>query len=94
MRIEDGPEGVYSITILNVSKTGLRVSCPTKPSPHAHVEITCGSAKISGTIRYVRELSQDEFNLGISADRVSGDDRFGDDKEMDLTLLFGGNSCD
>jgi hypothetical protein len=89
LRLEDHPEGVFMVTILDVSKSGLRVRCPTGREPGTRVEINCGTARIAGTVRYTREVEPNEFNMGINADRVSRDDFLGAAEEIDLTLLFG-----
>jgi hypothetical protein len=72
--------------ILDVSRSGLRVRCPRRIEPGSQVEVICLRAIIQGEIRYCREVSEDEFYLGLQADaatsRVSGQAG-----ELDLTAL-------
>jgi hypothetical protein len=76
----------YGIVIVDISSTGLRVRCPRRIQPGSQVEVISLRAIIQGEVRYCREVSEDEFYLGIQADpatsRVSG--QSGD---LDLTAL-------
>jgi hypothetical protein len=87
MRIEGVPGGVYVVTVLDVSKVGLRVSCPVAMPLGTRVKVTCHGADIVGEIRYARDVERDGYYLGVQADQVS---RAGQvqDTEIDLTQVF------
>ena len=87
MRIEGVPGGVYVVTVLDVSKVGLRVSCPVAMPLGTRVKVTCHGADIVGEIRYARDVERDGYYLGVQADQVS---RAGQvqDAEIDLTQVF------
>jgi hypothetical protein len=86
LRIQGGIES-HSVTVLDVSRSGLRVRVGFPISANARVEILYGSATVSGEVRYSRELAVDEFNIGINVDGVTGNDQIRDGA-FDLTLLF------
>jgi hypothetical protein len=86
MRIKGVPEP-HSITILDVSRSGLRIRCRTSVPVGTRVEVTWGDALVSGAIRYAREVVEDEFHMGINVDGVSREGLV-DEREVDLTLLF------
>jgi|HubBroStandDraft_1064217.scaffolds.fasta_scaffold910145_1 hypothetical protein len=77
----------YLVTVLDVSKTGLRVCCPTAISVGTRIEVKVLGATVKGTVRYVREVDH-EFNAGIEADVVEKQVRGAQNGEIDLTSLF------
>lgn len=79
LRIEGGPASVYVVTVLDVSKSGLRVSCPVSIPVGTHVAVACCNTSIFGEIRYAREVAVDEFTIGIKALGSGG---------VDLTLFL------
>jgi len=87
MRIEGVSGGVYVVTVLDVSKFGLRVSSPIAMPLGARVKVACHGAEITGEIRYARDVEPDGYYLGVLADSVSrgGLPLPGD---IDLTALF------
>jgi hypothetical protein len=78
--------GIYVITVLDVSISGLRFTCPRDVPVGSRVEINCQSARVFGTVRYVREL-EDVFHVGIEADLMEGAGQ-PKSEEIDLTSLF------
>jgi hypothetical protein len=76
------------VTILDISRTGLRVRCPIAVPALTSVEITWGEITVGGTIRYAREVEANEYNLGISADVLSTADGPADMEGLDLNSLF------
>jgi hypothetical protein len=82
LQVEGDPTAICVVTILDVSKSGMRASCPVSIQAGARVEVTCCYATISGEVRYVREVSDDEFHVGIKVEPAAGVD-------LDLTDLFG-----
>ena len=86
LRIEGGSH-LQSVTVLDVSRSGLRVRSGTAVNTGSRVEVLYGNVTVLGEVRYARELAPDEFNIGVSADCMAGGDqvRNGD---LDLTMLF------
>lgn len=74
LRVEGLAMGVYVVTVLDVSKSGLRVSCPISVPAGTRVEVTCCDTNIIGEVRYAREVGANEFWLGIRADKGTGVD--------------------
>src|SRR5271168_1353945 len=87
MRIEGVAGGVYVVTVLDVSKVGLRVSCPVTLSLGTRVKVACHGAEIAGEIRYARDVERDGYYLGIRADKVSRGGQ-AQEVEIDLTAIF------
>lgn len=79
LQIEGVPASVYVVTVLDVSKSGLRVSCPISVPVGSRVSVACWNTNISGEVRYTREVALDEFHIGIKAAGSSG---------LDLTLFL------
>ena len=72
MRILGPPGGAFVVTILDISKNGLRVRC-TRPLPNGtHVEIKCRRKLVTGEIRYARTIESSGVHLGIEAVGVAG----------------------
>jgi len=87
MRIEGVAGGVYVVTVLDVSKFGLRVSCPIALPLGTRVKVACHGAEIAGEIRYARDVERDGYYLGMRAEAVSRGGQT-QDGEIDLTALF------
>jgi hypothetical protein len=87
LRVTGERGAVYVITILDVSKAGLRLSGSIALAPGAHVEVLCRGVKISGYVRYSRNTGREEFHMGIRAEDDSPGPRT-EEGELDLTLLF------
>src|SRR5713226_1657365 len=85
--IEGMPSGVYAVTVLDVSKSGLRVRCPTALPNRTRVRVKCLGARVSGEVRYSRHIGQHEFHLGVEVDSAAVGAQ-SERREMDLTLLF------
>lgn len=86
LRIPEIRGGIYVITVLDVSISGLRFSCPRDVPVGSRVEVKCLRAKVGGIVRYVRE-GEREFHVGIEADLVEAPGRPAD-APLDLTELF------
>jgi hypothetical protein len=79
MRIAGVRGGIYLITVLDVSKSGLQVSCSAAFATGTRVEVRCRGVRVAGEVRYSREVLPQEIHLGIAADAS---------EEMDLAQLF------
>jgi hypothetical protein len=79
--------GVYVVTILDVSKTGLRISASMALASGTPVDVLCRGVRITGAVRYARNVGRDEFHLGVKVDDDSAGPRT-EEGELDLTLLF------
>lgn len=87
MRIQGKPDHVFVVTVLDISKSGLRVSCASALPADTQVEVKCRGAGVRGEIRYCRDVKKNEFHLGIKADGASSGAGPQNGK-VDLTLLF------
>jgi hypothetical protein len=87
MRIVGERGGVYVITILDVSKVGMRLSGSIPFHSDTPVEVLCRGVKITGQVRYSRNVGKDEFHIGVLAEPNSDGPR-SQEGELDLTLLF------
>ncbi len=87
MHIEGRPGDAYVVTVLDVSKSGLRVSCSSALPIDTRVEVKCRGAAVLGDVRYSRNVGRDEFHLGIKAHDISAGAR-PEDGQLDLTVLF------
>jgi hypothetical protein len=65
LRVPGMAGGIYLVTILDVSKSGLRVSCTRSLVDRTQVEVIYAKLKILGEVRYVREVELGTFHLGI-----------------------------
>jgi hypothetical protein len=70
LRITGVAGGIYMITVLDVSKSGLRIQCSRALDHGTRVEIQCHDFSIFGEIRYSRGMAADEFHVGIEATGV------------------------
>jgi len=77
------PGGAFVITILDVSKQGLRIRCSRSIPAGTIVEVRCRRTQIAGEVRYARGLETNDIHMGIEAKGVTGMEG-----EVDLTLLF------
>jgi hypothetical protein len=87
MRVEGQAGGVYVVTVLDVSKSGMRVSCPISLPLETPVTVRCHGAEISGNVRYARNIGFYGFHLGIKANVVSRGGQI-ENADFDLTELF------
>jgi len=69
LKLTDVKSAVYVITVLDISKSGLRVCCPVAIATGASVQVTCCDTVIAGEVRYCRQEGAEEFYVGIKADR-------------------------
>jgi hypothetical protein len=86
LRAEGGSD-VHAVTILDVSRSGLRLRSGVAMPTGARVEVVYGNVTLLGEIRYARELAPDEFNMGFNADSMKSEMPI-PEGDMDLTLLF------
>jgi hypothetical protein len=86
LRIAGIAGGIYMISVMDVSKSGLRIQCPRALDAGTRVEIQCRDFSIFGEIRYSRGMAADEFHLGIEATAVVTTE--GPQSEIDLLRLF------
>jgi PilZ domain len=82
-----GAEDLHTVTILDVSKSGMRIRSRMMIPAGTRIEVVYRNVVVAGEARYVRELGPAEFNVGVQADSVTEDD--GNLRgEIDLTGLF------
>jgi len=81
LQVEGVPTAVYVVTVMDVSKLGLRVSCPVSIPVGTRVEVGCCDTTIFGQVRYASEVGPNDFYLGIRADKNG-------DGGLDLTLFM------
>jgi hypothetical protein len=86
MHIEGSPVA-FLVTVLDVSKSGLRVSCSTAASAGKKVTVNFRGAIVSGEARYCRGISANDFNIGIEAASGSAE-LVSESGELDVTLMF------
>jgi len=87
LRVTETRGGIYSVTVLDLSQSGLRVSSPRLVASGTRVEVMCRNVRIAGTVRYAREVG-DGVHLGIEADEAEIAGRKSETPELDLTALF------
>ena len=73
LQVEGSASSVYVITVRDISKSGLRVSCPVGLREGIRVEVDCCQTRIEGEVRYCQEVFADDFCIGIKADRSNID---------------------
>jgi len=83
----DGHVGGFLITILDFSKSGVRVSCSSPVVEGRRVSIVYRGKNLTGIARYCRPVRSDEFHIGIEADGGSPD-LISESGELDLTPMF------
>lgn len=82
LRMPDVQKGTYVITVLDASKTGMRVSCSIAIPSGTRVEVKAQGATLTGIARYARNVDR-EFNVGIEVDSIN-EQR----EEFDVAVLF------
>ena len=87
LRLHETRGGIYAVTLLDVSQSGLRVSCPRSIPSGWRVEVSCRNVTIVGIVRYARDVG-DEIHLGIEADPAETAVNKSKVTELDLTSLF------
>jgi hypothetical protein len=87
MRVEGKTGAVYVVTVLDVSRSGLRISCPISLPLETRVNLKCHGAEISGEVRYARNVGYYGFHLGIKANLVTHGEQI-EPSDFDLTTLF------
>jgi PilZ domain len=87
LRISGAVGDAYLITVLDVSKSGMRVSCSTALPVETQVEVQCRGSGVTGEVRYARNVGRDEFHLGIEVKNATAGAR-NEEGELDVTRLF------
>ena len=83
MRVLTVNDGVYGVTVLDVSEQGLRVRASRALPVGSSIEVCIGDTSLLGTIRYCREIDDEAFNMGILVSTAI------DSPAIDLYSLFG-----
>jgi hypothetical protein len=65
MRVLGAHVDVFLVTILDASRSGLRVSCPKGFAVGTQVEVSFAALKLPGQVRYVRLVEAGTSHLGI-----------------------------
>jgi hypothetical protein len=86
LRVE-GEDGIFLVTVLDVSRYGVRFSTSAHLQPGTPVELLCGGVPVQAEVRYVRNTGKDEYHVGVLARPHSQGPR-DVDGGLDLTLLF------
>jgi hypothetical protein len=87
LRVPQIRGGVYLITVLDVSKTGLRLSCPSPLPIDTQVEINFLRSRVFGVTKYARPVDGG-FNIGIEANGFETTPQPPPADELDLTVLI------
>jgi len=87
LRLPEIRGGMYLVTVFDVSRGGLRVSCPRALPSGTRAEIVFNGATVAGTTRYAREV-RNEWHLGIEADGLEIRGSRVENSELDLTVLM------
>jgi hypothetical protein len=87
LKIPSARSGTYLITVLDASRTGLRVSCSLAIPSGTPVEIKVLGATIKGTARYARDFDR-EYHVGIEAESLEPQPQGAESGELDLIPLF------
>jgi len=82
----DGNPGGFLVTILDFSKSGVRVSCSSSVPEERRVTIMYRGLHLTGIARYCRPVRADEFHIGVEAD--GGSPQLSVSGEFDATLMF------
>ena len=88
LRIEGVRGGMFVVTVLDISKSGLRLNSPKSVEVGTRVEVHCLSKKILGRVRYVREVGGFDHHIGVEAEAVEAGGMVSPTGELDLTSLF------
>jgi hypothetical protein len=81
----DGISSVCMIEVMDVSRSGLRVRCERGLPQGAQIHLNCRGTSIQGEVRYCRQVSSDEYHIGIYAHSVFRQSTRLED--FDLTML-------
>ena len=87
LRVPETRSGTYLVTVLDASKTGLRLSCPSALAAGTRVEVRVQGTTVLGIARYTREVDR-EFHVGIEAEGVAKPSQPVETEEFDLTSLL------
>ena len=87
LRVPDIRGGVYLVTVLDISKGGLRVDCPRPLPDGTRVEVKFNNSTVFGTTKYARPVNE-QFHVGIEADRAQTRRQDVQGPELDLTALL------
>lgn len=87
LRLPETRGGTYLITIIDVSKKGLRVCCPQALASEARVEVKFNGSTVFGVAKYAR-TNGNGFHVGIEADKVETAASRPEGAELDLLELF------
>lgn len=85
LRAPESKSAICMIEVIDVSRSGLRVRCERGLPQGAQIDINCRGTSIRGEVRYCRQVSLDEYHIGIYALSVFRQStRL---EEFDLTML-------
>jgi hypothetical protein len=85
LRVADRISSIRMIEVMDVSRSGLRVRCECGLPQGTQIHLNCRGASIRGEVRYSRQVSLDEYNIGIYVVSVFRESiRL---EEFDLTML-------
>lgn len=90
LRLQETRGGIYAVTVLDISKAGVRISCPKALASGTRVEVKCLNTKMFGTVKYAREVGN-EIYLGVEVDVVDAANMGAGTSsaaEVDLLTLF------
>jgi hypothetical protein len=82
-----GTEDLHTVTILDVSKSGLRMRSRITVPAGKRIEVIYRNVVVLGEARYARELGPTEFNVGVEAHSVTEDGRDAT-SGLDLARVF------
>lgn len=88
LRLPEVRGGIFLVTVLDLSKTGLRITCPRALPSGSRLELKFNDVTVFGVARYSRAV-EEEFQAGIEADGVKQSTGEFQSSDLDLTLLFG-----
>jgi hypothetical protein len=85
LRAPDRIRSICLIEVMDVSRSGLRVRCECGLPQGTQIHVNCRGTSIQGEVRYSRQVSSDEYHIGIYAHSVFRQStRL---EEFDLTML-------
>ena len=82
-----GRDKVRQFDLEELSKSGLRINCPTAVPSDSRGELKVQGSAILGTVRYARSVGY-EFHVGIEAEVLQTTIDTTRGKELDLTSLL------
>ncbi|HEY4360053.1 MAG TPA: PilZ domain-containing protein [Bryobacteraceae bacterium] len=83
-----GKPGLFLVTILDVSASGLRLSSPIALPSGTRVTLVYQKTELAGEIRYFREVEDGQVNLGVSIETAIGPGAPLENEELNLVPLF------